>query len=36
MRLGDAGDEAISENYRYIDLLLVNSSLVFSFSLKLQ
>ena len=35
MRIEDAGDEAISENYKYIDLLLVNSSLVYFFSLKL-
>ena len=33
--LRDTGDEAISENYKYINLLSVNSSLVYFFSLKL-
>ena len=35
MRLGDAGDEAISESYECMDLLLADNSLVYFFSLEL-
>ena len=35
IRPGDAGDEAISESYKYIDLLSADSSLIYFFFLKL-
>ena len=35
VRPGDAGDEAINESHKYINLLLVDNSLVYFFFLKL-